>query len=471
MRQRAEGKQAGRFTIHCSPFTVHFLLLALLSSFLFPLSSLGFAQNNLVEQLRQAAQQNQQLQQQQQARIAALNRDLANLDAATQQQLEQFRNLEVEITRLEGEKRQLEEQIELLKTQQQQTEARIQGLEQELAGLKQRLSTLVNSLHREKAARYLPLLRAQSFTDLAVRSRWVGILGSTQTDIMGRISNTVRSLGEEKSRLQLLVNSLNQTIADRDARIAQLNQNQQNIQTVVSNLRRQSVGRQVLLRESLTAQQQLRREFGGIQGRISTEIRRIAEERRRLEAARQARIAEERRRRAVEAARIARLRAEEARAARIAEERRQAQANQQAQQDERQVNARSVPRELVGGLAFPLPGGRITAQYGSGGNDYQTIEGSSGGQRVIAANGGLVLQTFFVSNYGYTISIQHSERVITVYTNVQDLQVSAGQRVSRGQTIGYTGGGVLIPSEQLWFSVAIINDDGNYFYVNPSRYY
>ncbi|MDX2006014.1 MAG: peptidoglycan DD-metalloendopeptidase family protein [Meiothermus sp.] len=435
----------------------------------------ALAQNNLLDQLRQAAEQNRQLQQQQQARINALNLDLANLDAATQQQLGQFRRLEGEITRLERERRQIEEQIGLLQGQQREAEARIADLEKRLEGLKQRLSTLLNSLHRERAARYLPLLRAQSFTDLAVRSRWVGILGSTQTDLMDQINNTVRSLNEERDRLQLLVNNLNQAKLERDARIGQLAQNQRSIQLVVANLRQQSVGRQALLRETLVAQQQLRREFGGIQGRIGSELRRIAEERRRLEAERQARLAEERRRQAAEAARIRRLeearRAQEAREARAAEERRQQQAAQDQRDIDRQVEARAVPRELVGGLAFPMPGGRITAGYGAGGNDYQTIEGSSAGMQVLAAAPGRVISTFFVSNYGYTVAIQHSERVITTYTNLQDVRVSEGQRVDRRQLIGFTGGGVLIPTEQLWFQVAILNDDGNYFYVNPSRYY
>ncbi|WP_027881487.1 murein hydrolase activator EnvC family protein [Meiothermus rufus] len=400
--------------------------------------ALGLAQPTL-EQLRQQAEQNRRLQQLQQQRIEQLNRELASLDAATRQQLQELRRLEAEITRLERERAELTRQIALLEEQKKQAEARIAALQKELEGLRERLSALLQSLHREQAGRYLPLLRAESFTDLAVRSRWVGRLGEHQTGLMERIRTTLGRLEEERTRLELLVDTLNQRKAEREARIQALGQNRQAVQLTLAHLRQQQLGRQVILRETLQAQAQLRAELNTLQGRIAAELRRIAEERRRAEEERRRREAEERRRR------------EEA---------------------ARQVRPLPpVPQALVGALQFPLRGGRIAEPYGYQGNDWQTLQGAEASSPIVAAADGVVIDSLFIANLGYTLTIRHSDQIATQYVNVLEPRVSVGQRVSQGQVIGFTGGGVLIPSNQMWFRVIFIEDNGNFRYVDPSRFY
>ena len=89
-----------------------------------------------------------------------------------------------------------------------QTEARIAKLEKDLEALRERLQALMVSLHRERAGRYLPLLRAESFTDLAVRARWVGYISRQDTALVKTLQATLKALREEKARLELLVQSL-----------------------------------------------------------------------------------------------------------------------------------------------------------------------------------------------------------------------------------------------------------------------
>ncbi|MCX7601951.1 MAG: peptidoglycan DD-metalloendopeptidase family protein [Meiothermus sp.] len=411
-------------------------------------------QSNLSE-LQQQAEQNRRLQQLQQQRIAQLNRDLANLDAATRQQLAELRRLEAEITRLERERAELTRQIDLLEGQKKQAEARIASLQKELEGLRERLSALLQSLHRERAGRYLPLLRAESFTDLSVRSRWVGVLGQHQTDLMDRIKNTVRQLDEERIRLGLLVDTLSERRAERQQRIAALAQNRQTVQLTVANLRQQQAGRQVILRETLQAQAQLRAELQVLQGRIAAELRRIAEERRRAEEERRRREAEERRQRELQAQRERELQARRQR--------------EEAARRERELP--SVPREVVGALQFPVRGGRVAEPYGFQGNDWQTLQGAEASSPIVAAADGVVIDSLFIANLGYTLTIRHSEQIATQYVNVLEPRVSVGQRVGQGQVIGFTGGGVLIPSDQMWFRVIVIDNNGNFRYVDPSRYY
>jgi septal ring factor EnvC (AmiA/AmiB activator) len=414
----------------------------------FQLSALG--QPNL-NQLQQQAEENRRLQQLQQQRIQQLNRELANLDAATRRQLEELRRLEAEITRLERERAELTRQINLLEAQRKQAEARIASLQRELQGLRERLSAMLVSLHRERAGRYLPILRAESFTDLAVRSRWLGVLGQHQTDLMDRISNTVRQLEDERVRLAMLVDTLSQRRAERQQRIESLAQNRQTVQQTVASLRQQQAGRQVILRETLQAQVQLRTELNVLQARIAAEMRRIAEERRRAEEERRRREAEERRQRELQAQR---QRAEVARS---------------PGQTAREVPF--VPRELVGALQFPVRGGRIAEAFGFQGNDWQTIQGAAASSTIVAAANGVVIDSLFIANLGYTLTIRHSDQIATQYVNVLEPRVSVGQQVQQGQVIGFTGGGVLIPSDQIWFRVIFIDLNGNFRFVDPSLYY
>jgi len=433
-----------------------FWFVVILGAFGSQLWALG--QTNL-NQLQQQAEQNRRLQQLQQQRIEQLNRDLANLDAATRQQLEELRRLEAEITRLERERAELTRQIDLLEGQKKQAEARIASLQKELQGLRERLSALLQSLHRERAGRYLPILRAESFTDLSVRSRWVGVLGQHQTDLMDRIRNTVRQLDEERVRLGLLVDTLTERRTERQQRIQALAQNRQTVQLTVANLRQQQAGRQVLLRETLQAQAQLRTELNLLQNRIAAELRRIAEERRRAEEERRRREAEERRQRELQAQRQRELQAQRQR--------------EEAARRERETvrELPPVPRELVGALQFPVRGGRIAEAYGFQGNDWQTLQGAEASSTIVAAADGVVIDSLFIANLGYTLTIRHSDQIATQYVNVLEPRVSVGQRVSQGQVIGFTGGGVLIPNNQMWFRVIFIDDNGNFRYVDPSRYY
>lgn len=400
-----------------------------------------------LRQLQQQLREAERLQGVQQQRIQILNRELAQLDAATQARLFELRSLEGQITRLERERAEMTRQINLLQGQITETEAKIKALETELAGLKQRLAALINTLHREQASRYLPLLRAESFTDLAVRVRWTDALGSRQTDLIDRIQTTVASLQDERTRLTLLVKDLNQKQAEREQRIQALSAQRQALQGVLADLRQQQIGRRVLLRETLLSQQQLRQEFDRISAAIVAEQRRLAEIRRQQE--------EERRRQ--EAARRQQV---------------QTRAGQNPSASTGPVvDLSSIPRELVGSLLFPVPSGRIAAAYGQDGNDFQEISGPSAGSPVQAAADGVVIPPIlYVANIGYTVTIQHSQNLITLYTNLQSLQVEEGQRVSRGQLLGYTGGGALIAPEQLWFKVGVING-GNIRYVDPSAFY
>lgn len=390
---------------------------------------------NLEDQLNRA----KALEEQSQRRIRILNQELSRLSTRVENLLKEKARLEGEITRLERERAALSRQIAQLKEEIRWTEGRIAQLEKDLESLKERLQALMRSLHREKAGRYLPLLRAQSFTDLAVRARWVGYISRQDADLVRALQATLKALREERERLGLLLADL--TAKEKALRETQraLEGQKRELEATLSSLEREAQGKRALLREALQERQRLQAELAQLQARV------LAERQRLLELKRQE---EERRRREAE--------------------RRQA----AAQPAPREASVVVPPPPLpatVGRLAFPVPGGRILVPYGQEG-PFQVIQGPAPGSPVQAAAEGYVAGILYLPNLGYTVMLVHTETLSTVYTNLQEPLVQEGQRVERGQLLGYTGGGLLIRPEELEFRVAV-RIGGETRFVDPSAYY
>jgi septal ring factor EnvC (AmiA/AmiB activator) len=402
-------------------------------------------QEKRVRDLEAEAARAKALEQEAQARIQKLNQALARLSKRVADLLQEKARLEKEIARLEAERAALRQEIARLEEAVRETDARIAKLEKDLAALKERLQALTRSLHQERAGRYLPLLRAQSFTDLAVRARWVGYISKQDADLVRQLQATLKALGEERERLKLLLQSLSEKERALAKTQRKLEAERQNLLTTLASLRKEEEGKKALLRDALTDRQRLQSALAQLQARVLAErqrlllLKRQEEERRRQE--------EERRRQ------------EEAR--------------------RKQTALRPSPAQVVvpppplpatvGRLAFPVPGGRVVVPYGQEG-PFQVIAGPVPGSPVQAAADGYVAGVLYLPNLGYTVMLVHTETLSTVYTNLQEPLVAEGQKVSRGQLLGYTGGGLLIRPEELEFRVAVRVGEETRF-VDPAAYY
>ncbi len=402
-----------------------FLLLALS-----PLLSWSLGQN--LQALEAQAQEAQRQEERLRARIELLNRELAQLSGRIEALLKERARLEAEVARLEGERSRLRQEIARLREEIQATETRIRKLQEELKALEDRLKALIQSLYREGARRYLLLLRSESFLDLLVRARWVGYISARDAETVRAFRATLKALEEERVRLGLLLQDLEAKEKALAEAQAQVLERKQALEANLASLQREQAGRRALLRESLRARSELQERIRALQAQILAE-------RRRLEALR--RQEEERRRR------------EEA-------QRRQA----------AQVVLPPPPLPAaVGRLAFPIPGGRVAVPYGAEG-PFQVLAGPSPGSPVQAAADGYVGGVLYIPNLGWTVMLVHTESLATVYTNLQEPLVQEGQRVARGQLLGYTGGGLLMRPEELEFRVAL-DQGGRTVFVDPSAYY
>ncbi len=203
--------------------------------------------------------------------------------------------------------------------------------------------------------------------------------------------------------------------------------------------------------------------------RVKAEQERVAREQARqraaaqaaLEARLQAQRQEAARQAAQRAAEQARVRAQQQLAA---QQESQRQREQQLQREQAALQQRSEQVEqvqqrieqeltplpaLTGPLGFPLPGGRVSLPYGSGGSPWIVLAGADDAQAVCALEGNVLAVTYYAS-LGWVVLVDHSSTV-SAYFGLRDPLVSVGSRVERGTPLGTVGGSQIIGPQRMAF--------------------
>ena len=143
----------------------------------------------------------------------------------------------------------------------------------------------------------------------------------------------------------------------------------------------------------------------------------------------------------------ARIQAERERVAREEEQRRQAQIAAAVRGEASAVEA-TVSRAnaaLVGapsgqGLTWPV-NGTVTSNFGPRwGRQHNGIDiAANTGTTVASAGSGTVIAAGFSGGFGQRVLIQHSGGLVTLYAHLSSINVSTGQSVSSGTSIGAVG--------------------------------
>jgi murein DD-endopeptidase MepM/ murein hydrolase activator NlpD len=130
------------------------------------------------------------------------------------------------------------------------------------------------------------------------------------------------------------------------------------------------------------------------------------------------------------------------------------------------VRANSAPNLWpVEGQVTGSFGERIDPFNGEGAFHSGVDIGSSYGQPIIAPADGMVTFCDFMGGYGKTIMMDHGHGISTRYGHLSGYAVTQGQRVHRGDTIGYVGASGRSTGPHLHYEVRI-NDTP----VNPYKY-
>ncbi|MBB5173427.1 murein hydrolase activator EnvC family protein [Texcoconibacillus texcoconensis] len=116
---------------------------------------------------------------------------------------------------------------------------------------------------------------------------------------------------------------------------------------------------------------------------------------------------------------------------------------QQRQQQTQQTTETSSGGD--GTLQRPATGA-ITSGHGPRwGSFHHGIDIGQGGRSnvpIVAAEAGTVIRSYYSASYGNAIFISHNvggQELTTVYAHLQNREVSSGERVERGQRLGYMG--------------------------------
>jgi murein DD-endopeptidase MepM/ murein hydrolase activator NlpD len=87
------------------------------------------------------------------------------------------------------------------------------------------------------------------------------------------------------------------------------------------------------------------------------------------------------------------------------------------------------------------------------------------GTPIVAARSGTVTRATYSNSAGYYVSINHGDGFSSIYMHMTHYVVSPGQKVSRGQVIGYMGSTGISTGSHLHFGISL-----NGTYVNPALY-
>ena len=130
------------------------------------------------------------------------------------------------------------------------------------------------------------------------------------------------------------------------------------------------------------------------------------------------------------------------------------------------IKANSAPNLWpVEGQVTGSFGERIDPFNGEGAFHSGVDIGSSYGHPIVAPADGIVILTDTMGGYGKTIMIDHGNSISTRYGHLSGFAVTSGQRVQRGDVIGYVGESGRSTGPHLHYEVRI-NDTP----VNPYKY-
>jgi murein DD-endopeptidase MepM/ murein hydrolase activator NlpD len=441
---------------------MHNLARGILIFLLVSLTVTGFSQqtSGTLKNLKQDLEAARVAKLAQQKRAALLEAELSQLGGTEAKLNANISSLNASIGKLENARADVAAKRDQTQSDIAANEQQTAELQQTILRQKRDVQNLMIVLDRERSSRYVKLLaRAESIYDLLAKARDVGTLGNQDVGVIDDLNNNVRALNEKKVQYQSLVLSLNSYDRDLIAKQDSLKKIRSQLQVQISRLQQTQAGKSALRNIAVVASAQASERANGLIGQIVLERRRLQREYER-------KLAEEKRQREIEARRIAAIQDQQGRA------------QAQRAENDRQVAATptrprgaALPSRLNAPFSQPISRGEIIQEFGA--QDYMTIRARTIGDPVYAvADGVVIVSGFQQSNTGWSVAIQHTDSLVTYYSNLQEAGLPAlGSRVARGQPIGNVGGGLILPQDELGFKVIEIDNNGIEIPVNPRRYF
>jgi biotin carboxyl carrier protein len=122
---------------------------------------------------------------------------------------------------------------------------------------------------------------------------------------------------------------------------------------------------------------------------------------------------------------------------------------------------RPTPSPAAGRFTSPLPGSRISSDYGSRMHpvydkpQFHSGIDLAGGSKILAPADGVVVQVLDRQGFGLTTIVDHGDGTATVYGHQAAVAVTVGDTVHRGQVIGTVGQTGYATGKHLHFEVRV----------------
>jgi murein DD-endopeptidase MepM/ murein hydrolase activator NlpD len=398
----------------------------ILLPFFFYLFSFSFAQTPSQRQLEleNNIANSEALLEQREQEIAKLEMQLGETASQLEAQIAERDRVSNDLAALREEQIVLTDSIAVLEAQLAETQAKLEELQVQVADLKVRVQELLVGVYKQRSGRYARVLtQADSLHDLQVKNYYLSLLSDQDVDLVTELSVKATELINTQDMQNQQLSALQAQKAALEANQVALEIKRSDLETIVANLESTREGQLATRIDLLESQASLEATIAELQSQRQAEI---------------ARLQEEARRKREEAARAASA---------LEQERLQ---NEADEAEQRATNLTAPLPEMAPGYVSPLSYAEIFAPYGECGRCIM-LRANTVGAPVFAAQSGVVLTANFLSaNDGYLVSVQQENGVIIAYSNLQgNTPVKIGDQVAQGDTLGYLGGGGLIPPDVL----------------------
>lgn len=407
------------------------------------------------EALEQAVRRYENLLQSQDAELATIDDVIRDVRRELSGELAERDRLSENLATLRAERDAISGTIEELRLEQHANEEERNQLRTNLETLKIRLQALLVSLHKGRSTPYVRLLtESESLFDLRLNARYLSTLTQQDVQLLQAFEQTEGSLARVNARLEAQVQEMAQQVYALEQKAAEVQAAQQALDAKIAELEADQAGRLASRERAIQEQRRLDALLNQAQQNLASE--RARQRQAQIEAERRAAEA----RRTAEAARRERAAA----AARAAADQAEAEAEAAATVIERI----SVPERAQGDFQSPFSNASVSVPYGDEG-PFILLQAERPYEAVRSVMPGVVLAASRASaNSGYVVMVQHSQDLVSAYSNLQEPLVAAEQQIIQGQVLGYVGGSTFNAADILDFRLGVPQSSGGIAWIDPS---
>jgi peptidoglycan hydrolase CwlO-like protein len=317
-----------------------------------------------------------------------------------------------------------DKEIEATKERIEELLAEIKLLEERIAERDELLKNRVRSMYKNGGSvNYMEvILGAQSFGDLINRISALNTITQQDHNILEIHHNEKMAVEEAKVAMEQELTSLETQLAELEVLKATLEKQRKEKDRLMSKLEEQ----EGQLHADLGELEEIDEILASQERAMKQELAAWQERQKQLEAERK-RLEEEQKRKQEEASRSGSTNANTS--------------------TESSTPSNPTPAVTAEGQFMRPTTGAISSPYGRRwGKMHHGIDigkgGRSGDVNVVAAEAGTVIRSYYSPSYGNTVMISHNvngQVITTLYAHLENRMVSDGQRVTKGQLLGYMG--------------------------------